>query len=135
MRTVYIDESTKGIRLGYRMENAYDQIVYTAPEDWTGSITCFLLKPGDTRAVPILSAQEGRTITSTLTEANLAEAGRGAVEYLMSDGTVIAKPDYTVDGYGWNDGPDISMMSLPSSPSKNYIACTPLIVNGKKVLF
>lgn len=51
--------------------------------------------------------------------------------HLKVDGAVIAKPDYTVDGYGWNEGSDISMMALPS-PSKNYIACTPLIVNGTK---
>ena len=56
----------------------------------------------------------------------------GAVNcHLKVDGTVIAKPDYTVEGYGWNEGADIAMMSLPS-PSNNYIACTPLIVDGKK---
>lgn len=56
----------------------------------------------------------------------------GAVNcHLKVNGTVIAKPDYTVEGYGWNEGADIAMMSLPS-PSNNYIACTPLIVGGKK---
>jgi len=56
----------------------------------------------------------------------------GAVNcHLKVDGKVIAKPDYMVDGYGWNEGADIEMMSLPS-PATNYIACTPLIVNGQK---
>ena len=56
----------------------------------------------------------------------------GAVNcHLKVDGQVIAKPDYTVEGYGWNDGADISMMVLPS-PAENYIACTPLIINGVK---
>ena len=51
--------------------------------------------------------------------------------HLKVDGTVIAKPDYTVYGYGWNEGPDIKMMVLPS-PAENYIACTPLIINSAK---
>ena len=56
----------------------------------------------------------------------------GAVNcHLKVDGTVIAEPDYTVEGYGWNEGPDISMRPLPC-PTENYIACTPLIVNGQK---
>ena len=57
----------------------------------------------------------------------------GAVNcHLKVDGKVITEPDYTVEGYGWNEGPDISMLPLPC-PTENYIACTPLIVNGKKV--
>jgi hypothetical protein len=56
----------------------------------------------------------------------------GAVNcHLKVDGKVITEPDYTVEGYGWNEGPDISMLPLPC-PTENYIACTPLIVNGKK---
>ena len=56
----------------------------------------------------------------------------GAVNcHLKVDGEVVAKPDYTVDGYGWNEGADIAMMALPS-PAENYIACTPLIVGGQK---
>ena len=51
--------------------------------------------------------------------------------HLKADGSVIAKPDYTVYGYGWEMGPDIKMMVLPS-PADNYIACTPLIINGVK---
>jgi hypothetical protein len=56
----------------------------------------------------------------------------GAVNcHLKVDGKVITEPDYTVEGYGWNEGPDISMLPLPC-PAENYIACTPLIVNGQK---
>ena len=56
----------------------------------------------------------------------------GAVNcHLKVDGEIIAKPNYTVYGYGWNEGADIAMMSLPS-PAENYIACTPLIINGVK---
>ena len=39
----------------------------------------------------------------------------GAVNcHLKVDGTVIANPDYTVEGYGWNEGGDFAMMPLPS---------------------
>ncbi len=51
--------------------------------------------------------------------------------HLKAEGEVIAKPAYTVMGYGWNEGSDIAMMPLPS-PAENYIACTPLIVGGRK---
>lgn len=53
--------------------------------------------------------------------------------HLKVDGSVLCKPDYTVSGYSWNDGPDISMDTLPDPSQKNYIACTPLIVSGKAI--
>lgn len=52
--------------------------------------------------------------------------------HLKVAGTVVAKPDYTVYGYAWGLGPDIAMTKLPCAAA-NYIACTPLIVDGKKV--
>ena len=51
--------------------------------------------------------------------------------HLKADGKVLCKPDYTVSGYSWNDGPDISMNTLPDASQRNYITCTPLIVSGK----
>ena len=51
--------------------------------------------------------------------------------HLKADGKVLRKPDYTVSGYSWNDGPDISMDTLPDASQRNYITCTPLIVSGK----
>ena len=51
--------------------------------------------------------------------------------HLKANGKVWGKPPYTVSGYSWNDGPDISMDVLPDSTVSNYIACTPLIVSGK----
>lgn len=53
--------------------------------------------------------------------------------HLKVDGSVLCKPDYTVSGYSWNDGPDISMDTLPDPSQRNYIACTPLIVSGKVI--
>lgn len=53
--------------------------------------------------------------------------------HLKVDGNVLCKPDYTVSGYSWHDGPDISMDTLPDPSQRNYIACTPLIVSSKPV--
>lgn len=53
--------------------------------------------------------------------------------HLKVDGEVLACPDYTVEGYAWNQGPDISMDTLPDGRALNYIACTPLIVSGTPV--
>ena len=52
--------------------------------------------------------------------------------HLKAAGTVVAKPGYTVYGYAWGLGSDIAMTKLPCAAA-NYIACTPLIVDGKKV--
>ena len=53
--------------------------------------------------------------------------------HLKVDGNVLYKPNYSVAGYAWNDGADISMDTLPDPSQRNYIACTPLIVSGKPV--
>ena len=55
----------------------------------------------------------------------------GAVNcHLKADGRVIAKPGYTVYGLAWDQGSDIRMEVLPCE-RRNYIACTPLILDGK----
>ena len=51
--------------------------------------------------------------------------------HLKADGKVLCKPNYSVAGYAWNDGPDISMDTLPDPTQRNYIACTPLVVAGR----
>lgn len=53
--------------------------------------------------------------------------------HLKVDGKVLCKPNYSVAGYAWNDGPDISMDTLPDPSQRNYIACTPLIVAGRSL--
>lgn len=54
----------------------------------------------------------------------------GAVNcHLKADGNVIAKPGYTVYGLSWDTGKDMCMEVLPND-QRNYIACTPLILNG-----
>lgn len=53
--------------------------------------------------------------------------------HLKADGEVLCKPNYNVAGYAWNDGPDISMDTLPDPSQRNYIACTPLVLDGKPI--
>lgn len=50
--------------------------------------------------------------------------------HLRADGVTLCSPTYNVYGYAWDVGPDISLKLLPNN-RRNYIACTPLIVNGK----
>lgn len=50
--------------------------------------------------------------------------------HLRADGVALCSPTYNVYGYAWDVGPDISLELLPNN-RRNYIACTPLIVNGK----
>ena len=53
--------------------------------------------------------------------------------HLKADGEVLCRPAYSVSGYAWDQGEDIAMVTLPDGARQNYIACTPLIVDGKKV--
>lgn len=53
--------------------------------------------------------------------------------HIKADGEVLCRPGYSVAGYAWDRGADIAMVTLPDGARQNYIACTPLIVDGKKV--
>ena len=53
--------------------------------------------------------------------------------HLRVDGRTICTPAYDVAGYAWNDGPDISIDTLPDPTQRNYIACTPLMLDGKPI--
>ena len=53
--------------------------------------------------------------------------------HLRVDGRTICTPDYDVAGYAWNEGPDISIDTLPDLTQRNYIACTPLVLDGKPI--
>lgn len=53
--------------------------------------------------------------------------------HLRVDGRTICTPAYDVAGYAWNDGPDISIDTLPDPSQRNYIACTPLVLDGKPI--
>ena len=53
--------------------------------------------------------------------------------HLKADREVLCRSAYSVAGYAWDQGADIAMMTLPEAARRNYIACTPLVVDGKKV--
>ena len=53
--------------------------------------------------------------------------------HLRVDGRTICTPAYDVAGYAWNEGPDISIDTLPDPTQRNYIACTPLVLDGKPI--
>lgn len=53
--------------------------------------------------------------------------------HLKADGKVLCNPAYSVAGYAWNEGPDISIDTLPDPSQRNYIACTPLVLDGKPI--
>ena len=53
--------------------------------------------------------------------------------HLKRNGVVYSQPPYTVRGYAWNTPEDFRLDVLPYASAKNYIACTPLIQNGKKI--
>ena len=92
MRTVYIDDSTQGVKLGFRQEHDYTEIVYTLPSDWEGVVEAFIKKPGATASVPLTGVtQTDGTVSFTLTRADLIEAGRGALEYMCTMNGVVAK--------------------------------------------
>lgn len=92
MRTVYIDDSTQGVKLGFRQEHDYTEIVYTLPSDWNGVVEAFIKKPGATASVPLTGVtQTDGTVSLTLTRTDLIEAGRGALEYMCTMNGVVAK--------------------------------------------
>ena len=51
--------------------------------------------------------------------------------HLRVDGETLCNPAYRVAGYAWNEGPDISIDTLPDPSQRKYIACTPLVLDGK----
>lgn len=53
--------------------------------------------------------------------------------HLKANGEVLCKPNYSVAGYAWNEGADISIDTLPDPTQRNYIACTPLVLDGKPI--
>ena len=58
--------------------------------------------------------------------------------HLKADGRVLGTAPYGVYGYAWDQGSDLKMTVLPNLPGgqkdlpvRNYLACTPLILNGE----
>ena len=83
------------------------------------------------RSLPQIQAETGADYIINGTLYNMSTFKPNC--HLKVDGNVLCNPEYSVAGYAWNDGPDISMDSLPDPSQRNYIACTPLVVSGKPV--
>lgn len=112
-----------------RVREMSDALALTIPVDRVARIAVHINSPRRT-----LAAIKKSTGADYILNGTLYNMRTGAVNcHLKADGEVIAKPNYSVYGYAWDDGPDIAMDVLPTSTKRNYIACTPLIVNGKNL--
>lgn len=81
-----------------------------------------------------LSSIKKATGADYILNGTLYNMSTGAVNcHMKADGRVYGNPPYTVYGYAWDDGPDMKMTILPVEEKRNYIACTPLILYGKKI--
>ena len=105
-----------------------DHCAVTIPLQDIARIQIYLNSPRKT-----LASIKKSTGADYLLNGTLYNMSTGAVNcHLKADGRVIARPNYSVAGYAWNQGGDLSMDILPTE-ARNYIACTPLIVSGGKV--
>jgi len=101
----------------------------TVPLDTIKRIQVYINNPRKS-----LSAIKKLTGADYIINGTLYNMRTGAVNcHLKADGKVIANPAYTVYGYAWDAGSDIAMTILPATAKRNYIACTPLLLDGKKL--
>ena len=85
----------------------------------------------DRKSLPTIWAETGADYIINGTLFNMSTFSPNC--HLKAEGQVLCNPSYTVSGYAWQNGPDISMDVLPDNSQQNYSACTPLIVSGKPV--
>ena len=83
------------------------------------------------KSLPTIRAETGADYIINGTLFNMSTFSPNC--HLKAEGNVLCNPSYTVSGYAWQNGPDISMDVLPDNSQQNYSACTPLIVSGKPV--
>ena len=93
MRTVYIDDNTKGVPIGIRQENIYDVVTYRYPSDWIGGdILAYFLRPGESESYPLVNVERGEgEVTVTFTANDLHVSGRGALEFKWVQDEIVAK--------------------------------------------
>ena len=103
-----------------------NQLTAAIPLDNIRRVEIYLNHSGKT-----LADIQKQTGADYLLNGTLYNLSTGKVNcHLKADGQVVACPAYTVYGYGWDWGEDMQMHILPSAKA-NYIACTPLIIQGK----
>ena len=106
-----------------------DHVAVTIPPEDIRRVQVYINEPRKT-----LAQIKKETGADYILNGTLYNMSTGAVNcHLKADGEVIAAPPYSVVGYVWNEGDDIKMDTLPNAYARNYIACTPLIVSGKKL--
>ncbi len=93
MRTVYIDDNTKGVPIGRRQENIYNVVTYRYPSDWIGGdILAYFLRPGESESYPLVNVERGEgEVTVTFTANDLHVSGRGALEFKWVQDEIVAK--------------------------------------------
>lgn len=79
------------------------------------------------KSLPTIRAETGADYIINGTLFNMSTFAPNC--HLKAEGHVLYNPRYTVYGYSWDD--DIRMCVLPDESRQNYIACTPLILEGK----
>ena len=106
-----------------------DHLAVTIPLDSIRQIQLYINTAR--KSLPTIRAETGADYILNGTLFNMATYDPNC--HLRADGVTLCKPDYSVAGYAWQDGPDISMDTLPDESQRNYIACTPLIVSGQPI--
>lgn len=107
-----------------------DHLAVTIPLDRVQRIQLYINTAR--KSLPAIQAETGADYILNGTLFNMSTFEPNC--HLKADGNVLCRPAYSVAGYSWQTGPDISEDVLPDDAARNYIACTPLIVSGKKVV-
>lgn len=106
-----------------------DHLAVTIPLDSIRQIQLYINTAR--KSLPTIRAETGADYIINGTLFNMSTFEPNC--HLRAEGVTLCKPDYSVAGYAWQDGPDISMDTLPDLSQQNYIACTPLIVSGQPI--
>ena len=106
-----------------------DHLAATIPLDSIRQIQLYINSAH--RSLPTIRAETGADYIINGTLFNMATFEPNC--HLKAEDVTFCSPAYSVAGYAWNDGPDISLDLLPDDSQRNYIACTPLIVSGSPV--
>lgn len=106
-----------------------DHLAVTIPLDSIRQIQLYINSAR--KSLPTIRAETGADYIINGTLFNMSTFEPNC--HLRAEGVTLCSPRYSVNGYAWNDGPDISIDTLPDPTQRNYIACTPLMLDGKPI--